>query len=220
MASLKLIIFDFDGTLADSFQCFCECLNICAQKFSFKAISDSDIPALRQMSSHEIIQRLQIPWWKQGLIARHMRRLMAERITEIQLFPDVPQALKELRAMGLELVLVTSNSKSNVRKILGPEVFDLFARGEFGVGLMGKKSRLKKVIRHFKLSATQAIYVGDEQRDAEAARALGMPFGAVGWGYTTLEKLKDSAPEHLFLEVKEIPRAFQPSKADFNQSVS
>ena len=45
---------------------------------------------------------------------------------------------------------------------------------------------------------SEVICVGDEIRDAEAARAVGAAFGAVAWGYTDLEALRAHRPEMVF----------------------
>ena len=51
---------------------------------------------------------------------------------------------------------------------------------------------------------SQAIYIGDEVRDAEAAAKAGMAFGAVTWGQHREEILRTQKPAHIFTSVREI----------------
>jgi len=54
------------------------------------------------------------------------------------------------------------------------------------------------------LRAAEAIAIGDEVRDLEAARGERIPFGAVGWGYTHPEALRAHHPEEMFSDLEEI----------------
>jgi phosphoglycolate phosphatase len=51
------------------------------------------------------------------------------------------------------------------------------------------------------------IYIGDELRDIEAARRVGIAAGAVAWGYNSTEVLERAAPELLFRQVPDIASA-------------
>ena len=57
----------------------------------------------------------------------------------------------------------------------------------------------------------EALYVGDEVRDAEAAQAVGIAFAAVSWGFATPEALRRQAPDRLFASVADIAPAFGAS---------
>jgi phosphoglycolate phosphatase len=48
------------------------------------------------------------------------------------------------------------------------------------------------------------LCIGDEIRDYEAAAAVGMPFAAVAWGYTTVEALTACAPAAIFHHIEDI----------------
>jgi phosphoglycolate phosphatase len=71
----SLIIFDLDGTLADSFPWFRRHVNDVADRFKFRRVTEDDIETLRHSGSREILAHLEVPRWKLPWIARHMRRL-------------------------------------------------------------------------------------------------------------------------------------------------
>ena len=56
--------------------------------------------------------------------------------------------------------------------------------------MFGKKRKLEALIASAGLRPEQALYVGDEIRDAQAAQAAGIPFRGVAWGYTAPSALQ------------------------------
>jgi len=70
--------------------------------------------------------------------------------------------------------------------------------------MFGKRSALRRVLRKNGVSHDEAIYIGDELRDLEAAHAERIAFGAVSWGYTNLDALKEHKPAATFVAVTHI----------------
>ncbi|HEX8905169.1 MAG TPA: hypothetical protein VF771_10030, partial [Longimicrobiaceae bacterium] len=98
----------------------------------------------------------------------------------------------------------SSNSAANVRHALGAANAGLIRYYGCGASLFGKRVKLRQVLRESGTPAGAAICIGDEVRDLHAARAEGIAFGAVAWGYTRLEALAALAPEEIFTRVDEI----------------
>ena len=115
----SLVIFDLDGTLADSVPWFRRNVNDVADLFGFSRIADEDVQSLRHAGSREILRRLKVPLWKLPAISRHMRRMKAEHLADIPLFPGTEPMLRALRDGGLRLALVSSDSEVNARRQLG-----------------------------------------------------------------------------------------------------
>jgi phosphoglycolate phosphatase len=199
----SLAIFDLDGTLADSFPWFLRNVNGVADRFGFRRMADDEVESLRHAGSREIIRRLEVPMWKLPLIARHMRRMKAGHIDGIPLFPGTEAMLRSLRDGGLTLALVSSDHEANARRQLG-DAADLFAHFDCGASLFGKAAKFRRVVKRAGLSPTQAISIGDEIRDIEAARAAGIACGAVMWGYAAPSALRTLAPEIVFERMEDI----------------
>lgn len=202
--SYRLVIFDFDGTLADSFPWFTRVFNEVAERFDFRRLAPEELEALRTRSSREIVASLGVPLWKLPLIARYMRQAMDREIETISLFPGVSPLLHQLAASGVTLAVVTSNATENVRRVLGPENMRLFRYFGCGVSLLGKRSALRRVVRQSGIPREEVLCIGDEIRDAEAAHAEQLAFGAVTWGYTSLEALASRSPEEVFHNLDDI----------------
>jgi phosphoglycolate phosphatase len=200
----RLAIFDFDGTLADSFSWFLGVVNVLADEHGFRRMEEHEVEALRGQGARQIVAHMRLPAWKMPRVARHMRQLMARDAGRITLFSGVDRLLRELAGHGVRLAIVTSNSIDNVRRILGPESAALIHHYECGASMFGKRSKLRAVLRHSGIPAAEALCIGDELRDLEAARAEGIAFGAVSWGYTHPQALQAHEPEEVFGSVEEI----------------
>ncbi|MFT3807082.1 HAD-IA family hydrolase [Arenimonas sp.] len=198
-----LAIFDFDGTLADSFPFFLRLHNELARKHGFREVAPQDVPALRAMSTRELMARSGLPAWRLPVVARDFTRRMQEA-DEVRLFDGAGEALHALASAGLRLALVTSNSRPNIDRVLGPELCALFGHIDCGASIFGKRSRLLRAARVLGTKPEACIYVGDATADAEAAREAGMDFGAVDWGYTTPEALALMRPARRFGQVREL----------------
>lgn len=202
----RLAIFDFDGTLADSFDWFCRAVTLAARRYRFRVAEADEVELLRGLDARRIARHLDIPPWKMPLIARFMRRHMAQELNTIRLFPGVEEALRTLGESGMTLAIVTSNSHHNVRRVLGADLCDLFAHYGCGASLLGKRPKLRAVLRACDLRPDQAIYVGDEIRDLQAARAERIDFGAVGWGYTLPHGFHTHGPQWVFATAQDLVR--------------
>lgn len=196
--TIKLAIFDFDGTLADSYPVFADSVNVLAARHGFRQVQLHEQHVLRGMGARELMRELHLPGWKVPAVMTDFRNILQRRIHDIHPFPGVIDALHALLDKRMPLALATSNTRQNVTTVLGEALIGRFATVECGTSLFGKSHRLRRILKHTRMASTEAIYVGDEIRDAEAANDAGMMFGAVAWGYTTPEALLRTRPEKLF----------------------
>jgi phosphoglycolate phosphatase len=202
----SLIIFDLDGTLADSFPWFRRHVNDVADRFKFRRVTEDDIETLRYSGSREILAHLEVPRWKLPWIARHMRRLKAEQIAEIALFEGAETMLRSLAASGLRLALVSSDSEANARRQLG-ETTALFSHFDCAASIFGKPAKFRRILRRTGIGAARTISIGDEVRDIEAARAAGIACGAVTWGFAAQQALEVLRPNLMFERMDDIARS-------------
>lgn len=191
------MIFDFDGTVADSFEPTLGILNGLADEFGYRPAESDEIQQLRGLPYREIGERLGVSLVKIPFIAARVRRELAGHMTKIRTFDGLPEVLEELRGHGLSLGILTSNSRGNVEKFLAANEIDSFDFISTSIHVWGKRRALQKLLRRRGLSAGETAYVGDETRDIEATRALKLRAIAVSWGYTVPELLSAHHPDHL-----------------------
>jgi len=199
----SLVIFDLDGTLSDSFPWFLRNLNGVADTFGFRRVAEDEVEPLRHAGTREILATLGVPLWKLPMIARHMRRMKGEHIADIRLFPGVDAMLRALRDAGVRLALVTSDHEGNARAALR-ESAALFGELACGAAIFGKAAKFRAVLRRARVPPAQALAIGDEVRDIEAARAAGIACAAVTWGYAAPVALRAMGPDMMFERVEEI----------------
>lgn len=190
-----LIIFDFDGTLADSAEWFFDALEDAAEAFGFLKVTPAAVEQLHAFGMKEMLRAIEVPLDRLSAIEEHMRQRGSENIAALRLFEGVPEVLTALRLRGAKLAVVSSNSESVVRAVLGPTLAGYMDGFGCSAPAFGKEAKLLETITRSGVEVSRAIYVGDEVRDIEAAQTVGMASAAVAWGFmapSALERLKPS----------------------------
>jgi phosphoglycolate phosphatase len=196
-------VFDFDGTLVDSFGWFAGILGDLAKRHRFQLLPREQMEALRGEDARTVMRHLKIAWWRLPAIARDCRQLAARDIDRLRLFDGIEQMLNSLAAAGVVLAVVSTNSRENVQCALGPSAA-LIQHFDCGGGLFQKRSAIRRVLRKTRIPGSETICIGDEIRDWRAAQAAGTAFGAVSWGYTRGEALAALKPTFVFHRIPEI----------------
>lgn len=197
----RTIIFDFDGTLANTLEESRRIFNTLAKEYGLREVGHDELPALRHMSIKQLISHLGVPKRKvPGIIAKGTS-LMRGNIVRLPLIEGMAEVLPTLRARSRSFGVLTSNASTNV---------DLFLRAHGLRGLFnfisstskltGKAKHLKAIRKTFSLKSEEMLYVGDEIRDIKASKKAGIPVAAVTWGFNSPESLSAEKPEHLLSE--------------------
>jgi phosphoglycolate phosphatase len=199
----RLAIFDFDGTLADSFPWVLGMMNDVADRFKFRRVEPDEIESLRNSDAREIMRRLGIRRWKLPMIARYVRTRMAADVDQIGLFPGAAEMIDQLSRAGVRLAVVSANGEPTIRTVLGAHAgqFEAYAGG---VSLFGKRSKLMRMSKLTGVPVRDCIVIGDEIRDLDASRKAHMRFGAVSWGSTRPAAMLARKPDYLFHHISEI----------------
>lgn len=193
----RLVIFDFDGTLADSMGWMAELLNAMAPRHGYRQVGPKELEELRGLGNREIISRLGVQTWRLPFIAADARKRSAEAADRIQLFEGAADLLAELASSRIEVAIVSSNSEATIRRILGPANAGHVNHYRCGTSLFGKAPELKRLARRLALEPRSVLCVGDETRDIDAARAAGLPAAAVTWGSARPGILRDYKPDFI-----------------------
>jgi phosphoglycolate phosphatase len=153
-----------------------------------------------------MMRHVGLPIWKLPMVARDFRAAMKENRAAVSLFGGVDALLQYLARQGVMLAVVSANSHENVSHILGPGNTELVGFFECGASIFGKAAHLRRVLRRSGVPAADAIYIGDQTADLEAARSAGIAFGAVAWGYGDIASLRTGSPDQEFGSVAELRR--------------
>ncbi|MGF1536953.1 MAG: HAD-IA family hydrolase [Elainellaceae cyanobacterium] len=193
-----MIIFDFDGTIADSLEALVTASNRLAREFNYAEISYDQVRELQTLSSRQIIQKSKISIYKVPFLIKRLRAEMGQEIKTIKPICGVDQALMELKSLGYPLGIVTSNSTENVAEFLKYHRLDgVFDFTHSATTLFGKHRILRRIIRERQLNREATLYVGDETRDIESAKRIPISVIAVSWGYNSKDILQQHHPDAL-----------------------
>ncbi|HVQ71749.1 MAG TPA: HAD hydrolase-like protein [Bradyrhizobium sp.] len=211
MPHYRLAIFDFDGTLADSLPWFRASFQDMIVRFDLAPVRDDEVEGLRGLSAREIMARLNVSMWQLPAIVSDMRKRKLAAAGEISLFAGIPAMLTDLQRRGIKTAIVSSDSEASVRQVLGPAT-SLITRFDCGAAMFGKHWKFRRVARKLGARPSETICIGDEIRDIEAAKAVGMDSGAVAWGYALPSALQAAGPTHLFNSIEEMMQRLTKTK--------
>jgi HAD superfamily hydrolase (TIGR01549 family) len=192
---VRVAIFDFDGTIADTFWQALEILNGMADEFGYRKLMEEELPQARDMTTRQIMRFLGISNRRLPIIAHKGVKRLRAKIGEIQPIPGVPEALRALRERGLRLGIITSNSEENVGIFLKNHDIDFFEFVRSSSRLLGKAREIRQAMKVGKFGAGDALFIGDETRDIEACRRAGIRCAAVTWGYNSRRALEAQTPQ-------------------------
>ena len=193
-----MLVFDFDGTLADSLSAAHAIYNQLAVERDFRPISTAELPALRHHSLTSLLRTLGISPHHVPSLLHQGRKLLRNRLAEISPCSGLPEQLPILREKTGCLGILTSNSVENVEIFLQRHqlrhYFDFLSTCP---RLKGKARFLRSITRTYSLPPRQLIYIGDEVRDLQAAQKAGTCSAAVTWGFNSEEALLAAHPDYL-----------------------
>lgn len=197
--SYRLIVWDFDGTLADSLPVALRVFNRLAAELGHRPITDP--VAARSMPTRRFLREHGVSFWRLPRLVRRFHAAAAEEADGLKLFAGLAGVLAEVRSRGVRLGVLSSNREDNIRRCLranGAEDHFAFVLGY--PRLFGKGKALRRILKAEKLAAGDALYVGDETRDIEAAKKAGVAVAAVTWGFQAEAVLRESDPDHVLTE--------------------
>jgi len=161
----KYIVFDFDGTMADTYNNVLDIAND-LKKDGYKEINFKDI---REHGFRYLIQKSGIPLRKIPKFVYQIKSKLKKE-NNIKLFPGILDVFKELNK-SYNLGIVSSNSEENVKIVLKrykiENLFNFIYSDSF---LFGKHLVLKRMCKKYKINPDDIIYVGDEDRDIIASK--------------------------------------------------
>lgn len=213
----RALIFDFDGTLADTLEHTRSIYNQLAPRYGFRQVEASELDRLRHFSLHELLQHLHISKLRVPSLLSKGTKMLRDRMAEIPIIPGIAAVIPEIRRHTETMGILTSNATENVNLFL--DVHSLrhhFAFVSSTSKLSGKAKHLKAIRKTFSLELTEMLYIGDEIRDVKASKKAGIDVAAVTWGFNSRDSLAASQPTHLL----DSPEELRSLKVPFSKIMS
>ena len=191
------VIFDFDGTLANSITVGFKLANIIIEKLGMAAITDDEFALLRNKSYKDIIKAYNIPLWQIPKLLLQLRNSVKKNLDQVHPFPGIASLLHSLEAENMRLFVLTSNSRDIVSSFLERHEITVFEDIYSEKNIFGKAKAIERFLKLQKLSKEEVLYVGDEVRDAEACNSIGVDCVSVTWGFNAREILEQHNPRYI-----------------------
>jgi phosphoglycolate phosphatase len=202
---IKNLIFDFDGTIADDMNQYFHIFNELSKKYGYERVDKKDLEIFRDKGAKWLIKYFGIPKYKVPFLISEARNRFNSIIEKIGPFKGMEKLLNDLHQGGFILGILTTNKTSNVQKFLGKNnLNNLFEFVYSKSSLFGKHSAIINILKKHKLNKEQTCYVGDEDRDVNAAQKVGVKSIAVTWGFNSKKNLVSLDPDFIVDEPSEI----------------
>lgn len=196
----QYILFDFDGTIADSEQVVYENLKHLCNKYGFHKLSYQEFKPYAPLSLRKKIIVLLFL----RKIELEFKQLYGDRVASIKAFDSMPEVLACLQAVGYRLAILSSNTVPNIEKFLSFYQIDLGIPILSSKGLYGKHTAIRRFLKKHSCSAKSLLYVGDELRDIRACKRAGVDIAFVTWGLDGKKDTKKFKPTYWISSPKEL----------------
>lgn len=199
---INYIVFDFDGTLADTFDAI---KTIATTEYGEY---DIDIELFKSEGAKGMLKKLDIPRWKlPGMILNVTSKLRKSK--DVKLFPGIIDLLNMLKK-DYKIGILSSNSKEIINdKLKAYIIEDLFEFVYSESSLFGKHLVLERMCSKHTINPLEVVYVGDEDRDIIAAKKAKIKTIAVTWGFNSKERLSKEEPDYIVDSPMQIIEALQ-----------
>ena len=204
-----VLIFDFDGTIADTFHCLVNIGNRLSKEFHFKKIKADEIEFLKGKNVQETIRHLNIPLLKIPMIVARAKQELNKNIALIKPIGGLKGVLRQLKNLKHKMGILTSNSLKNVTGFLDNHGLNFFDFIQTTSKIWSKNKSLLTLANNQALKIADMIYIGDETRDIIAAQKAGIRCAAVTWGYNTSRTLEAHQPDFLIHSPRDLFELFR-----------
>ena len=209
---IKLVIFDFDGTLADTKENIILTFQMTMKELGVEIKSRQECAATIGLTLEDAFKVLYpgMAAEKYILLRDTYRRIFKEnrKILVPGLFPEVMETLEELRRRGYLMSIASSRQSPSLQSFLEDmKIAHLFEYAVGGDNVEHPKpapDAVLQILRHYNLSAEEAFVVGDMPFDINMATNAGVKSCGVTWGNADADQLKESGANYIIDKMSQL----------------
>jgi len=208
----KLLIFDWDGTLADSAGMIVRAFQGAIEGLGLPARTDQQIAELIGLGLNEALVRLYPEFdlaQLRALLESYRAKWVNAGAGEADLFAGALDAVRSLHGQGYGIAIATGKSRRGLQRSLDHhvDIGRLVAVSRCADETASKPDprMLREIIEELRLAPTDAVMIGDTDYDMEMAARLGMPALGVTCGVHDGERLKRAGAIALLENVRDVP---------------
>jgi len=211
----KYIIFDFDGTIADTIPVMRTIAQQIADEGSYGLkLTEEHWAWVRDHRLTEIPAKFGVPLYKvPGLILRG-RELIRKQIVAVPLCKGVGEMIDTLKKNGYQCGILSSSKRDMIQEfLLMHQMVDEFGFVHSELNLFGKDKALISLMKQNHFPLTETVYVGDEVRDYEACQKIGLDCISVTWGLNSRRALEEARSKTIVDTPTELMKSISSHRA-------
>jgi 2-phosphoglycolate phosphatase len=210
---VDLLMFDLDGTLADTGQDLADAVNYTRGHFDLEPLPE-ELVYINVGRGVEYLLKHSVPAGTaehfQEILRVFLERYESHLLDHTVLYPGVHEVLDYFRHK--RRVVVSNKMHRLTVAVLGglgvEKQFDAILGGDSAVEKKPHPAMLRDVLHRFKILPAHAVIVGDGDTDVEAGRRAGVVTCGVTYGLGSKEGLVAAQPDILIDDLAELPRYF------------
>lgn len=207
---MALVIFDYDGVLADTLDDLIRFgQEACNQLGVNHVVTKEDLSNLEVMSFATYGRACEVP---EPLIDEFVKislDLFAKKASPPAIFNGVSEVIQHFSSRH-KIAIVTTNSSQNVHAFLTQHGLDSLVHAVYGVDTPGSKAHKIALARERFVRNGEAVFmIGDALSDVRAAKEAGVISIAVTWGHQSLETLLRGEPDYVTNNPHELIRMIE-----------
>ena len=214
----KLLIFDLDGTIADTIFTIRDAVNMCMEHFGFDALDTDTVRCnvgngvkalIEGCAPAEVVKDAQ----RFDATLAYFRECY--KVTHDQIdgcYDGLEAVIYKLYARGYTLAVLSNKPdplvKSIIKKLFDDGVFKI-AQGQTELPRKPDPTVPLMIADELGFGADETFYIGDSEVDVLTAKNAGMHSIAVSWGFRDREMLVEAAPELMIDEPEQLLEIFE-----------
>lgn len=198
MKGLDVVIFDFDGTIVDSFHLVYELFKNHFETMKIPFMNETDFKQKISADWKSFVKNLSRDYNIQIPISEESIDKYVRVLTDAHLIPGIKDLIIKLSTQGIKLAIVSTSVKQAITEKLTKHGFhfDVVISG-YDLNITDKSILLSKAIEALNVDPTKIIYIGDMEDDILAGKKAGVKTIALTTGFHPYEKLKKLNPDAL-----------------------
>ncbi|GAB4401198.1 MAG: HAD family hydrolase [Anaerolineales bacterium] len=195
---MALVIFDYDGVLADTLDDLIRFGQEACNQLGIKhTVTKEDLSNLEVMSFATYGRACEVPEHLIDEFVKISLNLFAEKESPPAIFDGLRDVIQHLSS-NHKIAIVTTNSSQNVHAFLARHGLDSLVHTVYGVDTPGSKAQKISIARErFANNGETVFMIGDALSDVRAAKEAGVTSIAVTWGHQSLETLQRGEPDYV-----------------------
>ena len=206
--TVKSCLFDLDGTLLDTIPALHYTVNLTLADLGLPSLDRRFIPFFAGDGVTKLLERTLVQVTGEAatdLLTRAQERYLAHFRTtcmhEVKPYPTMPELLRELKARGITLAVVTNKPQPmadmNIHGVFGDGLFDTIVGARNGLPRKPAPDSALLAAHMLKALPGECLYVGDTNTDMRTGGAAGMQLCGALWGFRGREELEPFRPDFL-----------------------